>query len=632
MIPSGRDAAHGKDDGASGVYPGASVTSDTPNPEEAVGAASRRLGRYTLHYRIAQGGMASVYLAQSTSEVGFAKWVAIKMIHPHIASDPVFVQMFLNEARLAARLDHPNLCSVFDSGETGGRYYLAMDYLHGETLGQVSRNAELNGGLPYALAARIIADAARGLHSAHETRQENGANAGVVHRDVSPQNLFVLYTGVAKVVDFGIARSNDASGERTATGILKGKLAYMSPEQIQEQPVDRRTDLWALGVVLWEVTTGQRLFKRPSDAATLMAVLQDKIPLPSTLCEDYPQGLEAIVMKAIEREPTRRYQTGTEMARALESWLAGQATPAGTDEVSDFMHVIFADRIAFRDQLLHPSVGNETVDVVAQWGALVGDSDLPPVAPSAVSPRKGDRARSDPAPVMELSHVKPSLRPSPRASVEDPGLGLVMPAPMGALLDSPLVDAGHGGRSVAPRRAKGSRIGVAGGAVLGVLLVLGGVVLVYAPRQRYPEARPFIRSSLPAQPSPQPPATTPARALPEVALEHRPLAPVSPSPLPMAPAPAKTAVRSIHTASVPTRVRVEDAGEPVRPGYLNLTSDPPVEVFFAGRSLGMSPIVDHPLPPGHQSLRLVPRDGREERTVLVDVHSGESVIAGYQWQ
>lgn len=624
------------------------MTSDAPIAEEAVVAAARRLGRYTLYYRIAQGGMASVYLAQLTSEVGFSKWVAIKMIHPHIASDPQFVQMFLNEARLAARLDHPNLCSVHDFGESDGRYYLAMDYLHGESLGQLSRVAWIAGGMPYALAARIIADAARGLHSAHETRQENGANAGVVHRDVSPQNLFVLYTGVAKVVDFGIARSNDASGERTATGILKGKLAYMSPEQIEEHPVDRRTDLWALGVVLWEVTTGQRLFKRPNDAATLMAVLRDEIPPPSSLNADYPKRLEAVVMKALERDPARRYQSGTEMARALEAWLASERSPVGTDEVGELMQTLFAERIAFRDQLLHPSSGSETMDVVAQWGGLAGDSDLPGPGASPVSPRKGDRVRvSEPSPVMELSQVKAMARLAmPRPAASGMRFNMELPQPAGELLDRPpdaiVRPSDRTGRQsvVVPRRDDG-RTGIATGVLLGVLLVLGGVVFVTAPWRVAPSPRPDptneVVRSLPsiAPPSVQ---TPPVHNVPEDLSAHIARTPVvhdaAPPSIPTVPLTApgtKLPLRVVRPMLTAVRPRVDDASVEVRPGFLNLTADPPVEVFYGSQSLGVSPIVDHPLPVGRQVLRLVPRDGSEERTVTVDVHSGESVITDYHW-
>lgn len=318
-------------------------------------SAVRRLGRYTLRFRIAQGGMASVYLARLssvTSSGEFARWVAVKTIHAHIASHPRFVTMFLDEARLAAQLDHPNLCSVFDFGEDEGTYYLAMEYLHGETLGVLARHVWSCGlPMPFELSARIVADAARGLHAAHELKLKDGAPAGVVHRDVSPENLFVTYSGATKVVDFGVARSNQQD-DQTKTGELKGKLAYMAPEQIREQGLDRRVDLWALGVVLWEVTVGKRLFRREGDADTLFAVLRDEIVPPSRLRPGYPAALEAIVMKALSRTPGERFATALEMARALDAFITSTGLPAGTSEVADFLQTFFADQKAYRDALL----------------------------------------------------------------------------------------------------------------------------------------------------------------------------------------------------------------------------------------------------------------------------------------
>ncbi len=326
-----------------------------------------RLGRYRVCYRIAQGGMASVYLARIDTSVGFGKWVALKIIHPNIAADERFVAMFLDEARLAAQLDHQNLCSVFDFGEEDGTYYIAMEYLHGETLGAVARRAwATQGSLPLEFCVRVLADAARGLHAAHEMRDVDGSLAGVVHRDVSPENVFVTYTGSSKIVDFGVARSKLQEHERTATGELKGKLAYMSPEQLHERNVDRRTDVWALGVVLWEVTVGRRLFRRQTDAQTVFAISRDPITRPSRLREDYPPSLEAIVMRALERDKERRYGTALELSRALEAWLNSTHNLVGVGEVGEFMQALFADQIAWRDRYLR-SFDGPFEDLIARW-------------------------------------------------------------------------------------------------------------------------------------------------------------------------------------------------------------------------------------------------------------------------
>ena len=307
--------------------------------------------------------MASVYLAQLSGSAGFAKWIALKTIHPHIANDRRFVNMFLDEARLASRLDHPNLCSVFDFGEEHGTWFIAMEYLHGETFGVVARTGWSNHHPPpYLMVARILADAARGLHAAHELRLQSGENAGVVHRDVSPENIFVTYAGPTKIVDFGVARSKSQSQDLTVAGELKGKIAYMCPEQLREEPVDRRADIWSLGVVLWEVTVGRRLFRRKTDAGTVYAVLHDDVPRPVRFRSDYPPTLAAIVLKALDRNRDGRYHTALDFARALEQWLATTGMPTGAGEVSEYMHSLFAEQIAVRDRLLrttHPEAPME---------------------------------------------------------------------------------------------------------------------------------------------------------------------------------------------------------------------------------------------------------------------------------
>src|SRR6201996_1961668 len=226
------------------------------------------LGRYRVVDEIGVGGMASVHLARMDGPGGFQKWVAIKKIHPHLVEDESFVQMFLDEARVAARISHPNVATVFDLGKHDETYWIAMEYLHGEPLREVMRRTEeLAAPMPPEIGCRVIADAAEGLHAAHELLGKNGEKLGLVHRDVTPHNLFVTYEGTTKVVDFGIAKFSSRMSS-TRAGTLKGKLAYMSPEQVHGEQIDRRTDLFALGVVLWELTTGQRLFRSESDLDT----------------------------------------------------------------------------------------------------------------------------------------------------------------------------------------------------------------------------------------------------------------------------------------------------------------------------------------------------------------------------
>jgi serine/threonine-protein kinase len=296
------------------------------------------------------GGMASVHLARMDGPGGFQKWVAIKRIHPNLVEDDQFVDMFLDEARIAAGINHANVAQVFDLGKDEGTYWIAMEYLHGEPLREVMRRCEERRlTISPDVAARICADAAEGLHAAHELRGKNGQLLGLVHRDVTPHNLFITYDGYTKVVDFGIAKVADRLSE-TRAGTLKGKLAYMSPEQVRGQDdVDRTTDVFALGVVLWELTTGHRLFRMDTDLDTLEKVQACIVPPPSTVSAGYPIELESVVMKALAKKKADRYPTAREFSRALNLYLQRRAVLIGPEEVSAFVRELFADRIGARE-------------------------------------------------------------------------------------------------------------------------------------------------------------------------------------------------------------------------------------------------------------------------------------------
>jgi serine/threonine-protein kinase len=310
------------------------------------------LGRYRVVDEIGVGGMASVHLARVDGPGGFQKWVAIKKIHSHLVEDQSFVNMFFDEARVAARISHPNVATVFDLGKDAESYWIAMEYLHGEPLREVMRRTEQPGQpMPPEIACRIIADAAEGLHAAHELVGPSGEKLNLVHRDVTPHNLFVTYEGVTKVVDFGIATFSSRMAS-TRAGMLKGKIAYMSPEQVVGEPLDRRADIFALGVVLWELTTGQRLFRMDSDLDMMAKVQECKPPRPSGVVRGYPIDLEKIVMKALSKNKNERYGTAREFSRALQSLLMRRGLFVASDEVATYMQSLFGDRIRKREEHL----------------------------------------------------------------------------------------------------------------------------------------------------------------------------------------------------------------------------------------------------------------------------------------
>jgi len=397
------------------------------------------LGRYRVVDEIGIGGMASVHLARMDGPGGFQKWVAIKKIHPHLVEDESFVQMFLDEARVAARISHPNVATVFDLGKHEDTYWIAMEYLHGEPLREVMRRTEeLGTAMPPEIACRVIADAAEGLHAAHELLGKNGEKLNLVHRDVTPHNLFVTYDGVTKVVDFGIAKFSSRMSH-TRAGTLKGKLAYMSPEQVHGEGIDRRTDIFALGVVLWELTTGQRLFRMESDLDTLAKVQECNVPRPSTLIRGYPVDLEKIVMKALAKNRGERFRTAREFSRALQSLLMRRGLFIASDEVAAYTQSIFTDRIQKReahlrwaaevtqtinvDQLLSkPKLGGDFTasDVQEQQGQKPAQAQAPPTQSQGVRPAAGMPPQMPTPALDDLKSTGPSLPTAPRPAPAAP--------------------------------------------------------------------------------------------------------------------------------------------------------------------------------------------------------------------
>jgi serine/threonine protein kinase len=316
----------------------------------------RKLGPYRLCRRVASGGMASVYLAFREGSHGFEKMVAVKRIHPHLAQEREFVEMFLDEARLASRINHPYVCNVTDFGQADNGPYLAMEYVVGEpisrVLAQVRRRRDLLTQSRFArIVARLIANLCEGLHAAHEISDDQGRPLGLVHRDITPQNMFVAFDGSVRLLDFGVARAESCVHE-TRPGIVKGKLAYVAPEVFRREPIDRRSDLWSMGVVMWELLTGRNLFKRDSDVATISAVGEDPIPRPSTINDRVPLELDEVVANALQRNPDERYHTAREMSRDLEFCLGGWSDPVPAADVAEWLMDMFPGSYARHQQLI----------------------------------------------------------------------------------------------------------------------------------------------------------------------------------------------------------------------------------------------------------------------------------------
>ncbi len=546
--------------------------------DEEQDARVERLGRYLLCFEMASGGMASIYLARAAGPAGFEKLVALKRIHPHLAKQKAFVDMFLDEARIASQINHPNVCPVFDFGEADGTYYIAMEFLMGESLSRVlrvlTRDAERRSSPKYpAIVARIIADACEGLHAAHELRDAQNQPLNVVHRDISPHNLFVTYDGAVRVVDFGIATAKNRLHE-TQSGEVKGKFAYMSPEQVRGMEVDRRADVWALGVVLWEALTVKRLFRRKTDSATILAVMSEPIPDPSEVCPELPPGLNAIVQRALSRDLDERYPTAREMGRDLVAWASKRRESVGLGDMADWMGDIFAESRARKRQLAD----------LARQAQDVGPMQVLTVAePSGLSELRGSEVRA----------ITRGMLPMRRTPVILAGIAVVaLLAFLGTMAFSWL-----GGEETDATTAVAAESEDTGSETPST----GGV------QDEQSEAREASIEVSPAPAAPPPPD------------EPAPDAPVPATPVPDAPAESEPSELAETTTSPRAQRRRPRRGRVAGTGTLNVvTPGGWAYVELGGRRLGQTPLSVE-VPAGRHTLRLLPFGEGPPRRVRVNV-------------
>jgi serine/threonine protein kinase len=398
-------------------------------------AVAWNVGRYTVHGELASGGMATVHIGRMGGAGGFAKLVAIKRMHPQFAKDPDFLAMFLDEARLATRIRHPNVVQPLDVIVERGEVLLVMEYIHGEALSRINRGLRArNERIPLRIAVAIMSGVLHGLHAAHEAKSEKGEALGIVHRDVSPQNVIVGVDGVARVLDFGIAKAADQV-HLTREGELKGKLIYMAPEQLLGEPLTRRTDIFSAAVVLWECFAGQRLFESDSQTALLARARMQKVDPPSEFAPEISPALDAIVLKGLALRQEDRWATARDMAFALE-----EAVPPATHaQVGAWVEQVAAKALAERQARIH-DIESAGADSSARSRELVADIASDRVFTQDIlsarsisgsrpipEPPPPPAARSGSHPSARTPTPAPNTAPSPRYS--QPGIGHFVPAP-----------------------------------------------------------------------------------------------------------------------------------------------------------------------------------------------------------
>ena len=347
--------------------------------------------------------MATVYVARMSGAAGFARTVAIKRLHPHLAADATFSAMFIDEARLAARIRHPNVIDTLDVVSDNGELFLVMDFVLGETLAKLIRATTQRGLLlPAPVVSSIVVGALEGLHAAHEATSERGEPLGIVHRDISPQNILVARDGVARLLDFGVAKAAGRVQE-TEGGELKGKLAYMAPEQLTRKEIDRRCDVFAMGVVLWEALTSKRLFAGDDAASTLYAVMNEPITPPSTIVPGLPPAVDEVVLKALERDVTKRWATAQEMALALEA----AVPPAPTRHAGKWVEELAADALKIRADIVR------AID-----GAASGNTPIAMATDDVTSGQQLSAVNLPPPGVESWRHLPSASAPAP---IHQPG-------------------------------------------------------------------------------------------------------------------------------------------------------------------------------------------------------------------
>jgi serine/threonine protein kinase len=402
---------------ASARYPPRMPTESLP--ERAVGRRrpeleprlGMRLGRYELLVPLASGGMAQVWVARLAGEHGFARLVAVKTMRPEHADSDAFRRMFLDEARLAARIAHTNVVEVLDLGEEGeGIVYLAMTLVEGDSVAGLLKLRRKVGarGLPHGIAARVIGDVLAGLHAAHELKDEEGRPLHLVHRDVSPHNVLVGIDGISKIADFGVAKARSRLADETEAGQVKGKFAYMAPEQLERRPVDRRSDVFSAGVVLWEALTGEKLFAGIDLIDTIAKVRETKIPDARDVAPDVPGAIAEVTAKALERDASRRFASAAEMADALERAARACGAVASAKEVGALVADLCGEEIERRREAVRDAVRAVTRGGVAATRPPAED----PIEPGA----DGGTVTATTTVVDTSARRRPGPSPSPEPS------------------------------------------------------------------------------------------------------------------------------------------------------------------------------------------------------------------------
>jgi eukaryotic-like serine/threonine-protein kinase len=622
-------------------------------------------GKYYLLNLLSRGGMAEIWLARQTDLGGKEHIVVVKTIRSDLTDQQKYNEMFLDEIRITSYFQHPNVVHIVEKGKLKGNYFLIMEYLDGESLAYLASQAMNNGHrIPRELAAAIIAQACDGLGHAHALRDKSGKQMNVIHRDVSPQNIIVLFSGRVKVIDFGIAAASKRVHE-TRTGVTKGKLSYMSPEQCQGKVIDARTDIFSLGIVLWELLSGRRLFKHSVDLHTLRAIVSGEIPSISEFRPDVSRELETIAMRALQAEPKNRYASAERMSAALKLFISNCGTKAGEYQISQFYLKVLPDRVSTKQRLLEELISKEAGS--KELAVLKPDTDAsmpsfpeneagssPEVSPPAVE-QDDDIDESE---ATETQEVVVDTEGSPRPTVvappdlpskpdyQEPGKAKeaqdaeIEESPAASketvVEKRPMFKDGSAATRTSPAETSASKIStpkaerpvfntklitiaaVAFIAIVAVILLsLGKKEPVKTGDFSVPDSAERPDAGQLLEPSERQKPARPAKDIVEPeddALETPVKTPVK--------APTKTKpaenVKKVLKAKKPPAPRI------LKYGLLRLNTDPWCEAYLGKRKLGITPLLGVKLPKGRHKLRLINKGMGIDKIISVRIRPGKT--------
>lgn len=574
-------------------------------PPSSDPSPSISFGKYELFASLGRGGMADVFLSVARGPMGFNKLAVVKRLRRTLAEEPTFLAMFLDEARLAARLNHPNIVHTYEVGEHADSYFIAMEYLDGQPLNKIIRaSLKRKEQFDEAFCARVVMDALNGLEHAHKLCDYDGSPLAIIHRDVSPHNIFVTYDGHTKLVDFGIAKAATSSTE-TEVGVLKGKVAYMSPEQASGNKVDQRADLFAMGIVLWEMLSGERLMRGDSTANTLHKLMSLPIPRVSERRVVAP-ALEAIVARALEKDPDARFSSAGEMREALEAYLDELPAPYRQDDVSRRVCELFA------------RVREEAQRQVQKHMAAIGKKESASKERTAKDVLTIDSVRrleKTGAALLRLSETGSGVRQMVT--------GQTQTSQTGSFVGTFPRDA--------EKWARSPRSSVVPWAVALVLLGIVAVsAVVVAVRASAPHGTPEASSPKPASSEPVAISSatlgSPSSSGPATPVSAMPAPSASASSVPSG-APVKAAAH-VTAGSGPSvgSAKPGSSSASLEPGYLTFDTYPWTRVTENGKVLGTTPLVKVALAPGVHVLTFENEEQAVSHTQSVTIKTGEVTV------